>query len=79
MTMNRGKGISRRDALIGSAAAAAGVGLTHEALAKPLADVLSAKKLRAGINPTLPPFGVFNRRTRSTASTPTSPARSRGR
>jgi polar amino acid transport system substrate-binding protein len=52
-------GPSRRGAILG-AAAAAGVAMTHAALAKPLADVISAKKLRAGINPTLPPFGVFN-------------------
>lgn len=51
--------LSRRDALIG-AIAMSGVALTHDALAKPLADVLSTKKLRAGINPTLVPFGTFN-------------------
>ncbi|MBL8589963.1 MAG: transporter substrate-binding domain-containing protein [Methylobacteriaceae bacterium] len=51
--------VSRRVALIG-AAAAAGLAASEAALGKPLAEVLSAKKLRAGINPTLPPFGVFN-------------------
>lgn len=51
--------LSRRD-LIVAAAATAGLAVTHQALAKPLGEVLSAKKLRAGINPTLPPFGVFN-------------------
>jgi polar amino acid transport system substrate-binding protein len=59
MTKNRLEGVSRREAIIG-AAAAAGVAMTSGALAKPLGEVLSAKKLRAGINPTLPPFGVFN-------------------
>ncbi len=53
-------GWSRRHLLAmaaaGGAAALAGSG----ASAKPLADVLQGKKLRAGINPTLPPFGVFN-------------------
>ena len=52
-------GLSRRGALVG-AASLAGLGLTKAALAKPLAEVLSTKKLRAGINPTLVPFGVFN-------------------
>ena len=51
--------LNRRD-LIVAAAATAGLAVTHQALAKPLAEVLSTKKLRAGINPTLPPFGVFN-------------------
>lgn len=32
------------------------------ALARPLEQVLSTRKLRVGINPTLPPFGVFNER-----------------
>jgi polar amino acid transport system substrate-binding protein len=59
MTEESFTGVSRRAAIIG-AAAAAGVAMTTSALAKPLADVLSAKKLRAGVNPTLPPFGVFN-------------------
>jgi polar amino acid transport system substrate-binding protein len=52
-------GVSRRQAIVG-AAALAGLGLTQSALAKPLAEVLSTKKLRAGINPTLVPFGTFN-------------------
>jgi polar amino acid transport system substrate-binding protein len=59
MTRDRYSKVSRREAIIG-AVATAGVAMTQAALAKPLADVLSAKKLRAGINPTLPPFGVFN-------------------
>jgi polar amino acid transport system substrate-binding protein len=59
MTDEKSGNISRRGALIG-AAAACGVAMTQSALAKPLAEVLSAKKLRAGINPTLVPFGVFN-------------------
>ena len=41
-------GLSRRGALVG-AASLAGLGLTKAALAKPLAEVLSTKKLRAGI------------------------------
>ncbi|MBK1661782.1 transporter substrate-binding domain-containing protein [Paracraurococcus ruber] len=32
------------------------------ALARPLDQVLSTRRLRAGINPTLPPFGTFNER-----------------
>lgn len=51
--------LNRRDLII-AAAATAGLAATQQALAKPLAEVLSTKKLRAGINPTLPPFGVFN-------------------
>jgi polar amino acid transport system substrate-binding protein len=50
---------SRREALA-AAAGIAGLAIAPSALAKPLAEVLSAKKLRAGINPTLVPFGVFN-------------------
>jgi polar amino acid transport system substrate-binding protein len=52
-------GVSRRQAIVG-AAALAGLGLTQSAFAKPLAEILSTKKLRAGINPTLVPFGTFN-------------------
>lgn len=55
---------SRRAALVLGAAAAAAplVGAPSMPMARPLADVLSAGRLRAGINPTLPPFGVFNDR-----------------
>jgi polar amino acid transport system substrate-binding protein len=42
------------------AAASVGLAMTHDVLARPLAQVLSSKKLRVGINPTLLPFGVFN-------------------
>jgi len=59
MAFNPSRTLSRRD-LIVAAAATAGLTVTHQAIAKPLGEVLSAKKLRAGINPTLPPFGVFN-------------------
>jgi polar amino acid transport system substrate-binding protein len=59
MAFQDSKKLSRRD-LIVAAAATAGLAATHQALAKPLGEVLSAKKLRAGINPTLQPFGVFN-------------------
>jgi polar amino acid transport system substrate-binding protein len=59
MAFQHSKKLSRRD-LIVAAAATAGLAVTHQALAKPLGDVLAAKKLRAGINPTLQPFGVFN-------------------
>lgn len=52
--------VSRRSLLAGVAAGAAVSMLGLDALAKPLAEVLSTRKLRAGINPTLPPFGVFN-------------------
>ncbi|MFO0466939.1 MAG: transporter substrate-binding domain-containing protein, partial [bacterium] len=43
-------------------AAAMAVGTTLPAQARPLDQVLSSKRLRAGINPTLPPFGTFNER-----------------
>lgn len=59
MASDRSTPSTRRELIIG-AAAAAGLAVTHSALAKPLSEVLSSKKLRAGINPTLPPFGVFN-------------------
>jgi polar amino acid transport system substrate-binding protein len=49
--------------LLGLAAAAAGSALLPAgAAARPLEQVLSTKRLRAGINPTLPPFGTFNER-----------------
>ena len=52
---------SRRRALLLAAAAGTAALWTHaDAAAKPLDQVLQAKKLRAGINPTLPPFGTFN-------------------
>jgi polar amino acid transport system substrate-binding protein len=56
-----GKFFGRRAgfALAASAAAAA---LVRPVDARPLDAVLSAKVLRAGINPTLPPFGTFNDR-----------------
>lgn len=57
--MNKGA-LSRRSILAGAAAGGAAALLGIEASAKPLGEVLQAKKLRAGINPTLPPFGVFN-------------------
>ena len=45
------------------AAAAAGAAMLPTAAgARPLAEVLSSRRLRAGINPTLPPFGTFNDR-----------------
>lgn len=52
--------MNRRAALSFAAASGAVLLAMGEAGAKPLDQVLSAKKLRAGINPTLPPFGVFN-------------------
>ncbi len=52
---------SRRQLLAtATAAGATGLMLGSGAYAKPLGEVLSTRKLRAGINPTLPPFGVFN-------------------
>jgi polar amino acid transport system substrate-binding protein len=52
---------SRRQLLaMAAAAGTVAIGSGYNAHAKPLAEVLSGKKLRAGINPTLPPFGVFN-------------------
>ncbi len=60
MTENIYQHISRRSLVAGLAAGAAASTMGMDASAKPLAEVLSTKKLRAGINPTLPPFGVFN-------------------
>ena len=50
----------RRALLLAAAAGTAALWLQTDAAAKPLDQVLHAKKLRAGINPTLPPFGTFN-------------------
>lgn len=60
MTDNGKLDLSRRSLIAGATAGTAAALLGLEASAKPLADVLAGKKLRAGINPTLPPFGVFN-------------------
>jgi polar amino acid transport system substrate-binding protein len=46
--------------LLGLAAAASAMPTLTEA--RPLAEVLSSRRLRAGINPTLPPMGLFNER-----------------
>jgi polar amino acid transport system substrate-binding protein len=59
MTDEKMGSLSRRNAILG-AAAGLGVAMTQSALAKPLSEVLGSRKLRAGINPTLVPFGVFN-------------------
>ena len=50
--------------MFGVAAGAAALPLIAAtgASARPLGDVLSSQTLRAGINPTLPPFGLFNDR-----------------
>ena len=61
MTTSPNSRLNRRRALLlAGAAAAASLLLQVDAAAKPLDQVLQAKKLRAGINPTLPPFGTFN-------------------
>jgi polar amino acid transport system substrate-binding protein len=63
MTDKTGKMLTRRGALtLGAAAAAVPLLGARPAPARPLADVLSGGTLRAGINPTLPPFGTFNDR-----------------
>lgn len=55
-----------RRAALGMAAGAAAIpalaATTQQASARPLEDVLSSSTLRAGINPTLVPFGTFNDR-----------------
>ena len=51
---------NRRSLFALTAAIAAGASLP--AVARPLDQVLSSKRLRVGINPTLPPFGTFNER-----------------
>jgi polar amino acid transport system substrate-binding protein len=51
-----------RRQLFALAAAAGAALLPTGAEARPLAEVLSSRRLRAGINPTLPPFGTFNER-----------------
>jgi polar amino acid transport system substrate-binding protein len=50
---------SRRHLLTLAAALPLLGGTAH---ARPLDQVLSTKRLRAGINPTLPPMGLFNER-----------------
>jgi len=61
MTTRLTNSLSRRAALAlatgGAALSLAGV---VPAAGKPLDQVLQAKRLRVGINPTLPPFGLFN-------------------
>jgi polar amino acid transport system substrate-binding protein len=52
----------RRNLFALAAAAAGSALLPAAAAARPLDQVLSTKRLRAGINPTLPPFGTFNER-----------------
>lgn len=52
----------RRHLLSLAAAAAAAATLPGGARALPLDQILSRRRLRAGINPTLPPFGTFNER-----------------
>lgn len=55
-------GLDRRGLFgIGAALAAATVA-GRGAEARPLDQILSNRRLRAGINPTLPPFGTFNER-----------------
>ncbi|MCZ8149575.1 MAG: transporter substrate-binding domain-containing protein [Roseomonas sp.] len=52
-----------RRAIFGLTAGAAALPLIGtQALARPLDQVLSSRRLRAGINPTLPPMGLFNER-----------------
>ncbi|MEM9221177.1 MAG: transporter substrate-binding domain-containing protein [Pseudomonadota bacterium] len=53
-----------RRSMLGMAAGAAALPLlsASNVFARPLAEVLSTGRLRAGINPTLPPFGTFNER-----------------
>jgi polar amino acid transport system substrate-binding protein len=50
----------RRSLFALAATMAAGAALPAQA--RPLDQVLSSRRLRAGINPTLPPFGTFNER-----------------
>jgi polar amino acid transport system substrate-binding protein len=52
----------RRNLFALAAAATGSALLPAAAAARPLDQVLSTKRLRAGINPTLPPFGTFNER-----------------
>ncbi len=52
----------RRNLFALAAAATGSALLPAAASARPLEQVLSTRRLRAGINPTLPPFGTFNER-----------------
>lgn len=52
--------INRRAMFVGGSALAGLVTSGVGASARPLDDVLSSKKLRVGVNPTLPPLGKFN-------------------
>ena len=60
--MTYGHSRANRRAFFALAAGAAMAGTVRGAAARPLDQVLSTKTLRAGINPTLPPFGTFNDR-----------------
>jgi polar amino acid transport system substrate-binding protein len=56
------RSFDRRHLFTLAAGAAGAAQLPAAASARPLAEVLSSRRLRAGINPTLPPFGTFNDR-----------------
>lgn len=58
--MSRGRGVVGRRAALGAAGTA--LLAASAAQGRPLDQVLSTRTLRAGINPTLPPFGTFNDR-----------------
>jgi len=60
--MMNGNSLAGRRGLFALAAGAAMAAAMQGAEARPLDQVLSTKTLRAGINPTLPPFGTFNER-----------------
>jgi polar amino acid transport system substrate-binding protein len=60
--MTHTTGRANRRAFFALGAAAALAATARSAAARPLDQVLSTKSLRAGINPTLPPFGTFNER-----------------
>ncbi|MBR0658645.1 transporter substrate-binding domain-containing protein [Neoroseomonas oryzicola] len=53
---------THRRSVLGLAAGVLAAGAVQPASARPLDQVLSSRRLRAGINPTLPPFGTFNDR-----------------
>jgi len=54
--------MNNRRSLLTLAAAMGAASLAPAAQVRPLDQILSTRRLRAGINPTLVPFGVFNER-----------------
>lgn len=60
--MKQIRNITRRTLLLAAASAigAASLGLSSAASARALEEIMASKKIVIGVNPTLPPLGIFN-------------------